>query len=57
MSLQIKTQSYVEASRMIGRKDMGVIIRHVLPQLLPYAFASIAQFLQLPQKPALVFLD
>ena len=42
MSLQIKTQSYVEASRMIGRKDMGVIIRHVLPQLLPYAFASIA---------------
>ena len=27
---------------MIGRKDMGVIIRHVLPKLLPYAFASTA---------------
>ena len=27
---------------MIGRKDMGVILHHVLPQLLPYAFASVA---------------
>ena len=42
MALQIKTQSFVEASCMMGRKDMGVILRHVLPQLLPYAFASVA---------------
>ncbi|MDI1495416.1 MAG: binding-protein-dependent transport system inner membrane protein [Cenarchaeum symbiont of Oopsacas minuta] len=42
MALQIKTQSYVEASRMIGRKDIGIIIHHMLPQLLPYAFASVA---------------
>ena len=42
MALQIKTKGYVEASKMMGQKNSKIILRHILPQLLPYAFASIA---------------
>ncbi|MDE1842774.1 MAG: ABC transporter permease [Thaumarchaeota archaeon] len=42
MALQIKTLQYVEASKLMGQKDYKIIFKHVLPQLLPYAFASIA---------------
>ena len=42
MSLQIKTRGYVDAAEMMGQKESKIILRHVLPQLLPYAFASIA---------------
>ncbi len=42
MSLQIKTRGYVDAASMMGQKDSKIILKHILPQLLPYAFASIA---------------
>ena len=42
MSLQIKTRGYVDAAKMMGQKDSKIILKHILPQLLPYAFASIA---------------
>ena len=42
MSLQIKTRGYVDAANMMGQKDSKIILRHILPQLMPYAFASIA---------------
>ena len=42
MSLQIKTKQYVEAAKIMGQKDSKIIFRHIIPQLLPYAFASIA---------------
>ena len=42
MALQIKTTGYVEAATTMGQKDSKIILRHILPQLLPYAFASIA---------------
>jgi peptide/nickel transport system permease protein len=42
MSLQIKTRQYVEAARIMGQKDSKIIFKHIIPQLLPYAFASIA---------------
>ena len=42
MSLQIKTRQYVEAAKIMGQKDSKIIFRHMIPQLLPYAFASIA---------------
>jgi peptide/nickel transport system permease protein len=42
MALQIKTLQYVEASKLMGQKDSKIILKHMLPQLLPYAFASIA---------------
>lgn len=42
MTLQIKTRGYVDAASMMGQKDSKIIIKHIIPQLLPYAFASIA---------------
>ena len=42
MSLQIRTKGYVEASKMMGQRNSKIIFKHILPQLLPYAFASIA---------------
>jgi peptide/nickel transport system permease protein len=42
MSLQIKTRGYVDAANMMGQKDSKIVLKHILPQLLPYAFASIA---------------
>lgn len=42
MALQIKTRGYVEAANAMGQKNSKIILRHILPQLLPYAFASIA---------------
>lgn len=42
MALQIKTLQYVEAAKIMGQKDYKIIFKHILPQLLPYAFASIA---------------
>lgn len=42
MALQIRTAGFVEASRMMGQTDVRVMLRHVIPQMLPYAFASVA---------------
>jgi peptide/nickel transport system permease protein len=42
MALQIKTRQYVEASKIMGQKDSRIIFKHIIPQLLPYTFASIA---------------
>jgi len=42
MALQIKTRQYVEASKIMGQKNSKIIFKHIIPQLLPYAFASIA---------------
>ena len=42
MALQIKTKGYVEASKMMGQKNSRIILRHIIPQLLPYALASVA---------------
>jgi len=42
MSLQIKTRQYVEAAKIMGQKNSKIIFKHIIPQLLPYAFASIA---------------
>lgn len=42
MTLQIRTRGYVEASRMMGQKKSKIMFKHIVPQLLPYAFASVA---------------
>jgi len=42
MSLQIKTRQYIEAAKIMGQKDSKIIFRHIIPQMLPYVFASIA---------------
>jgi peptide/nickel transport system permease protein len=42
IALQIKNFQYVEASKMMGESDFRIILRHIVPQLLPLTFASIA---------------
>lgn len=42
MAIQIKTLQYVEASKIMGQKDIKIIFKHIIPQLLPFTFASIA---------------
>ena len=42
ISLQIKTRQYVEAAKIMGQKDSKIIFKHIIPQMLPYVFASIA---------------
>lgn len=42
MAIQIKTYQYVEASKIMGQKDITIIFKHIIPQLLPFTFASIA---------------
>lgn len=42
MALQIRIKGYVEASKMMGQKNSKIILRHIVPQLLPYALASVA---------------
>ena len=42
MALQIKTRQFVVAAKTMGQKDMKIIFRHIIPQIMPYALASIA---------------
>lgn len=42
MALQIKTRQFVDAAKTMGQKDSKIIFRHIIPQILPYALASIA---------------
>lgn len=42
LALQIKNLQYVEAARIMGASDMRIIFKHIIPQLLPLTFASIA---------------
>ncbi|WP_457742805.1 ABC transporter permease [Thermococcus sp.] len=42
MALQIKEQTYIEAARALGAGTGRIVFKHIVPQLLPYAFANIA---------------
>jgi peptide/nickel transport system permease protein len=42
MGLQIKSDVYIEAAKLMGESDTKIIFRHIIPQLLPFAFATIA---------------
>jgi peptide/nickel transport system permease protein len=42
LALQIKTRQFVDAAKTMGQKDSKIIFRHILPQIMPYALASIA---------------
>lgn len=42
MALQIKEQTYIEAAKALGAGTSRIVLKHMLPQLLPYAFAVIA---------------
>jgi peptide/nickel transport system permease protein len=42
LALQLKNLQYVEAAKLMGQSDRNIIFRHIIPQLLPLTFASIA---------------
>ncbi|MDD1778459.1 MAG: ABC transporter permease, partial [Candidatus Helarchaeota archaeon] len=42
LALQIRESGYVEAAKALGASNMRILVRHVLPQTLPYAFANVA---------------
>jgi len=43
--LQLKTVAYVEASKAIGSSSRHIVIRHLLPNVLPLAYATIALYI------------
>ncbi|RLG71901.1 MAG: ABC transporter permease, partial [Methanobacteriota archaeon] len=42
MGLQLKEETYVEAARAMGAGSKRIIFKHIIPQVAPYAFASMA---------------
>ena len=44
MALQIKEETYIEASRALGAGHGRLIFRHMVPLLVPYSFASMALY-------------
>lgn len=42
MGLQIKEETYIEAARALNASNGRIIFKHMLPQLIPYSFASMA---------------
>ncbi|MGI0048173.1 MAG: ABC transporter permease [Nitrososphaera sp.] len=42
LALQLKNMQYVEAAKLMGQSDIKIIFKHIIPQLLPLTFASIA---------------
>ena len=42
IAMQIRNYQYVEAAKLMGQSDLMVIFKHIVPQLLPLTFASIA---------------
>lgn len=42
MAMQIKNRQFVEASKTMGQKSSKIIFKHIIPQIMPYALASIA---------------
>lgn len=41
-SVQIKNYPYVEASKLMGESDFRVVLRHIVPQLIPFTLANFA---------------
>ncbi len=42
IGLQIKEETYIEASKALGAKNKRLIFKHMIPLLIPYSFASMA---------------
>lgn len=41
-SIQIKNYPYVEASKLMGESDFRIVLRHIVPQLIPFTMANFA---------------
>ena len=44
MGLQIKEETYIEAAHAFGASSSRIIFKHMIPILIPYAFASMALY-------------
>lgn len=44
MGLQIKEEVYIEASKALGASNFRIIFKHMIPLLIPYAFATMALY-------------
>ncbi len=42
IALQMRNFQFVEAAKLMGQSDLKVIFKHIIPQLLPLTFASVA---------------
>lgn len=42
MGMQIKEETYIEAARALDASDARIVFKHMIPQLIPYAFATMA---------------
>lgn len=45
MALQIKEETFIEASKAAGASNFRIIFKHMVPLLIPYSFASMALFI------------
>jgi len=45
MALQIREETYIEASRALGASHVRIIFKHMIPLLIPYSFASMAIYI------------
>jgi len=41
MTLSIKSEPYIDSARAIGASNTRIIFRHIMPQVIPYAMASL----------------
>ncbi len=41
-SIQIKNYQYIQASKLMGESDLKIVLRHIVPQLLPFTLANFA---------------
>jgi len=44
IGLQIKEETYIEASRAFGASSLRIIFKHMVPLLVPYSFAAMALY-------------
>ncbi len=45
MAMQIKEETYIEATKALGGSHGRIIFKHMVPLLIPYSFASMALFI------------
>lgn len=45
MAMQIKEETFIEASKALGASNFRIIFKHMVPILIPYSFSSMALFI------------
>jgi peptide/nickel transport system permease protein len=42
ITLQLKETAFIESIKALGASPMRIMFRHIMPQMLPYAYANLA---------------